>query len=70
MQHKAIAMFNLNHDPGFLPYLTWEERLARFGEFAGRMKIQVNLTGILSPGAEECALQHLQDLQRAWTNGI
>ena len=34
--------------------------------FAGRLKVQAHLTGIASPGAEECALEHLRDLERAW----
>jgi hypothetical protein len=41
--------------------------MVRFRTFAGRLKIQANLTGIRSTGAEECALQHLQDLKSAWT---
>ena len=68
MQGKAVAILVLNHNPGHLPCPTWEEHIERFRSFAGRIKMQVILTGIMSPGADQCALQHFQDLQHIWDN--
>ena len=66
MQGKATAVLNLNHCPGHLPCPSWEEHMTRFREFTGKIKLQINLTGLVPPRAQERALQHLEDLQCAW----